>query len=260
MKTLAKSLAFLAFTLFTFSCSEDNPEQPQPQPQPGKVLDEWGQSMLQIEQIATEMELLARGTYANGSNFLACSQVQNELDPDGLETTFTFSGSTCVDGKTRSGTISMFTSNKTNLEGVIFLDDFKVNGTTLEGAFAFQMVQVPGKAAALRLVSSNAQVIPATGKSFSYSFNRVTHLKEGAGTMDDSSDDVVELYDADYSCLKQDGAFQASLLSPVILKKSCAAPANTRPVQGKVLIKMTTGQQSTLNFGDGTCASQPYAE
>ncbi|WP_210486044.1 hypothetical protein [Rufibacter aurantiacus] len=258
MKTLAKSLAFLALALFTFSCSEDNPEQPQPQP--GKAIDEWGQSMLQIEQIASEVELLARGTHANGSNFLSCSQVQNETDPDGLETTFTFSGSTCVDGKTRTGKISMFTSNKTNLEGVIFLDDYKVNGTTLEGAFAFQVIQVSGKAAALRLVSSNAQVIPASGKSFNYSFNRVTHLKEGAGSVYDYSDDVVELYDAEYSCLKQDGAFQASLLAPVLLKRSCAAPANMRPVQGKVLIQMTTGQKSTLNFGDGTCAAQPSAE
>lgn len=258
MKAFLKPLAYcLALALVGFACSEEEPEAPQP---PTKALNEWDQSMWQIEQIATEVELLVRDTYPNGSNFLACSSVQNALDPDGLETTFTFSGTTCVDGKTRSGKISMFTSSKINLEGVIYLDNYQVNGTTLEGAFAFQRQQVSGKVQVLRLVSSNAQVLPANGGSFRYSVNRVTHQTAGTSTPYDTSDDVVEVYDAQYSCLKQNGAFEASLVAPVVLKKTCAAPANLKPVQGKILIELTTGQKSTVNFGDGTCAAQPYAE
>ncbi|RNI21852.1 hypothetical protein [Rufibacter latericius] len=258
MKALVKTLAYLlAFAFFTFACSEDGAEQPQP----GKTINEWGQSMLQIEQIATEMELLARGIHPNGSNFLACSSVQNENTTEGLETTFTFSGaSPCLDGKTRTGNIIMYTKNQPNLEVVIYLDNYQVNGAKLEGAFAFQMIQVPGKTSAIRMVSSNAQVIPATGGSFRYSLNRVTHLKEGAGTPQDASDDVVELYEAEYSCLKQNGAFEASLLAPALVKKSCVAPANIRPIQGKILIEMTTGEKTTLNYGDGTCSAKPFAE
>ncbi|WP_157593171.1 hypothetical protein [Rufibacter tibetensis] len=260
MKTLVKPLAYLiALAFFTFACSEDGHEQPQPQP--GKAVNEWGQSMLQIEQIAIEMEQIARGTYPNGSRFLACSSVQNEATPEGLETTFTFSGtSPCVDGKTRSGKIIMFTSNNTNLERIIYLDNYLVNGTRLEGAFAFQLIQVPGKASVIRMVSSNAQVVPTTGGSYRYSLNRVTHLKEGAGTPNDTSDDVVEIYEGEYSCFKHNGAFEASLVTPVVVKKTCNAADNLKPVQGKIQMEMTTGQKSILNFGNGTCAAQPFAE
>ncbi|MGV3538419.1 MAG: hypothetical protein ACO1OQ_01325 [Rufibacter sp.] len=258
MKFFTKVLFYLTLSALAFSCTEEATEDPIPQPR--KELSKWQMAMLTIEQIATEVEAPVRNTYTNSNSFLNCASVLNELTDEGLQTTFTFSNTPCVDGKVRSGKMVMLTNNESNRVSTIYLENYTIDGSKIEGSFMLELINVPGKTGVLNMISMNGRVLPANGQNFGFSISRKSHQKEGLATVYDNSDDLIELYEGEYTCILPDGAFEATITAPIQVKRLCPAPTNIKPLQGKILIELTTGQKSTLNFGDGTCSATAFSE
>lgn len=245
---------FIALLFLCLACNDDDTGDPSSLP--AKALDQYGNTLVNIEQLTNEMEFIARealtGTF---TSFLTCANVQTTIDGADKIYTITFSGVACADKRKRSGELRVAV-NQGSLEVMIQTTTLVRDAHSLEGIFSFQPVTQDQKMFT-KLVALNGKWTE-DGRTITFTANKQYSWLQGRQTPA-PDDDRLEVVSGDYFItIPALGLCEAEVKTPLRIHGECAARLYL-PVSGTVTLE-TLQDTNTVSFGDGGCASAPTQE
>lgn len=246
--------ALIALLFFILACNDDDAKDSSSLP--AKALDQYGATLVNIEQLTNEMEFVARealtGTF---TSFLACSNVQTTIDGADKVYTITFPGGACADNRKRSGQLRVAV-NQGSPDVMIQTTTLVRDAHSLEGIFSFQPVTQDQKVFT-KLVALNGKWTE-DGRAITFTANKQYSWLQGRQTPA-VDDDRLEVVSGDYFItIPAQGLCEATIQTPLQIHGECAARLHI-PVSGKVTLE-TLQKTNTVSFGDGGCASSPTQE
>jgi hypothetical protein len=248
------STALIVLLFFSLACDDDDTKDPSSAP--AKALDQYGATLVNIEQLTNELEFVARealtGTF---TSFLTCSNVQTSIDGADKIYTIIFSGGACADNRKRSGQLRVAV-NQGSLDVMIQTTTLVRDAHSIEGIFSFQPVTQDQKAFT-KLVALNGKWTE-DGRTITFTANKQYAWVQGRQTPA-PDDDRLEVVSGDYFInISALGLCEAAIQTPLQIYGECAARLHM-PVSGKVTLE-TLQNTNTVSFGDGGCASSPTQE
>lgn len=279
MKTTRFLLAAAGMVLITFSCKKSTDETAkEDETTKNYTLDAKSVAILETEQFANEMELIARHIpenltqYPNAGNFLNCATITRTNIQTGKEITLAFNaGTVCADGKTRSGSI-VIEYNPTNHDTMVSLQNYKINGVEFKGQFSVGYV-TQQNVTYVNLISVNTSIKKDAQNEIAFSYSKKSTIKAGGNTAD-PTDDEMEYTDLSYFLTAKIAGtnmlIKGTGLGAARLKNNCNTSKNL-PLSGQVKVEYSVSGTSTdpnnplngtayLTFGDGTCGSKPFVQ
>lgn len=163
-------------------------------------------------------------------------------------------GTTCNDGKTRSGRIRISYTGRYMDPGSIITttpEDYFVNGVKVEGTKVVTNITQPNQPTTHTVVVSNGKLTFSDNTTFNWQTNRVRVWQSGQGDLNPYND-VFQITGTASGTNRRGKNFTAEITTPLIVKTECWLQGIRKPVSG---VYVVTGENSqrTINFGDGTC-------
>jgi hypothetical protein len=165
-------------------------------------------------------------------------------------------GTVCQDGKTRSGQLTIIHTGgsnfrKPNSEATITTSNYTVNGNSFAGTKTIKNVTQDGGNLKFA-VNVSATITTKNGAVLTHTADRMRDWMAGASTVNDRSDDVIELTGSGTATNSSSGkVWNSTILTPLVRKFT--ANCSKHFVQGTVEIKITRKPNRLLDFGNGEC-------
>jgi len=257
MKIFSTTLLSLLL-LISLSCKKTENYQATPEEIAADLDASLASTILSVEGLSNEMEFLARQLTLNptANNFISCGNITSQNITDGKRFEINFNlTSTCDDNSFRSGKLIVTYQTATG-NILITPENYVIAQYKVTGNYLFQPIVEQAKDL-LKLTVTNGKLTNADDDYVKFNVEHKTNFKEGKGTNDNFTDDVLETVSASYRLEVKNKAaavqtYEASSASPYILKYSCTE--KFRPRSGKIKFQHTIGIDRYILFGTGNCS------
>ena len=164
------------------------------------------------------------------------------------------SGTTCNDGRTRSGKIRIsYTGRYIEPGSVITVvpEDYFVNNVKVEGTKTITNITQANQPTTHRVVVSNGKLTFSDNTTFFWEANRVRVWQSGQSDLNPFND-VFQITGKSSGVNRRGKNFTAEITTPLIVKTECWLQGIRKPVSG-VYVVTAENSQRTVDFGNGTC-------
>lgn len=163
-------------------------------------------------------------------------------------------GTTCNDGRTRSGKIRItYTGRYIDAGSIITAvpEDYFVNNVKVEGTKIITNVTQPNQPITHTVVVNNGKLTFPDNATFTWQANRVRVWQQGQSDLNPFND-VFQITGTTSGVNRRGKNFTAEITTPLIVKTECWLQGIRKPVSG---VYVVTGEnaQKTADFGNGTC-------
>lgn len=163
-------------------------------------------------------------------------------------------GTTCNDGRTRSGKIRITYTGRYMTPGSVITatpEDYFVNNVKVEGIKTITNITQEGQPTTHRVVVNNGRLTFSDNTTFSWQANRVRVWQQGQGDLNPFND-IFQITGTASGVNRRGKNFTAEITTPLILKTECWLQGIRKPVSG-VYVVTAENSQKTVDFGNGTC-------
>jgi hypothetical protein len=175
---------------------------------------------------------------------------------DTVTVDFGTNGNVCKDGKIRSGQLTIIYTGGTkyrkfNSEATITTNNYKVNGHLFNGTKTIKNITSVGGNLKFNVVV-NATITTGKGAILTYTANRTREWMTGATTLNDRSDDVIQVTGSETATNTVNGnVWTATVINPLVRKFISGCKKHF--VQGVVEVTITGKPNRTIDYGNGVC-------
>jgi hypothetical protein len=207
---------------------------------------------------ATDIQL--RADESSDARVIKCATItryaKDSSNVDTVIVDFGTNGSVCKDGKTRSGQLTIIYTGgtkyrKLNSNATITTNNYKVNNHLFSGTKTLQNVTAAGGNLKFN-ITINATITTNSGTVLTYTANRTREWMAGALTMNDRSDDIIQVTGSETATNTANGnVWTATVINPLVRK--FIAGCKKHFVQGAVEVTITGKPNRTIDYGNGVC-------
>ncbi len=265
-KTILKTAAFIAISLglvFTACKKKEKADSDTSVAEEQSVTVALTNELSDITDDASDKnvtDIQLRVDESSDARVIKCATIvryaKDSSNVDTVIVDFGTGGNICKDGKTRSGMLTIIYTGGTkyrkfNSEATITTNNYKVNGHLFSGTKTIKNITTANGNLKFNVVV-NATITTNKGAVLTYTANRTREWVAGSLTMNDRSDDVIQVTGSETATNTANGnVWTATVINPLVRKFISGCKKHF--VQGVVEVTITGKPNRTIDYGNGVC-------